>query len=569
MTIMLTYTDANWIEIGSTSRFALDLAFGNDENSFEVQLPSDISLESGSLVYVDGTEFGGIVRKPIESHDGMATAFTYFGETWHGIIGSRCLRPEAGKDWLTASGEANSVLASLVARTGLGDIFSVSSEESSIEVSHQFERFEDAYSGIRKMLAKSSAKLRIEKQPGSKPVLSAVSRDSYIDETDASRYSYEISDEVPINHMICLGKGDLAERIIVDLYADADGNVSRTQSIFGRDYRQYVYELSSAEESELIEKGTEKLTELQRTFAVELGLPDEESFDVGDVVGVVSSESGRSITADVTKVIVKSDDLGGLIITNEIGEVTASSARFVSSGSAGSGSSYTAGDGIEILGGVIRAQVTPSMLAGVDEKSNEALTAASNASAAVGATIKTVDGDDPISVSTVDRAAIISHAASDVAVGSYGPASNLAPSFGDTVTMPPQISVNKYGHVTQLNGRTLKLPSTLVTDVSKGLMSASDKTKLDGIDDGANHYEHPTGSGSEHIPSGGKAGQILGWLSDGYAQWVDQTGASAAFLQVWHKGMYLPSDGTFNPNDVGGTWEEAPSLGPHWWHRID
>ena len=50
-------------------------------------------------------------------------------------------------------------------------------------------------------------------------------------------------------------------------------------------------------------------------------------------------------------------------------------------------------------------------------------------------------------------------------------------------------------------------------------MSASDKTKLNGIASGANAYSHPTTSGNKHIPSGGSSGQILRWSADGTATW--------------------------------------------------
>lgn len=52
-----------------------------------------------------------------------------------------------------------------------------------------------------------------------------------------------------------------------------------------------------------------------------------------------------------------------------------------------------------------------------------------------------------------------------------------------------------------------------------GLMTASDKNKLDGIATGANNYIHPTTSGNKHIPAGGASGQILRWGSDGTAVW--------------------------------------------------
>lgn len=61
-------------------------------------------------------------------------------------------------------------------------------------------------------------------------------------------------------------------------------------------------------------------------------------------------------------------------------------------------------------------------------------------------------------------------------------------------------------------------PSNATTTVN-GLMSSSDKTKLNGIASNANNYVHPTTSGNKHIPSGGSSGQILKWSADGTAIW--------------------------------------------------
>ena len=58
------------------------------------------------------------------------------------------------------------------------------------------------------------------------------------------------------------------------------------------------------------------------------------------------------------------------------------------------------------------------------------------------------------------------------------------------------------------------------TPQKAGLMSASDKTKLNGIASGANNYTHPTTAGNKHIPAGGAAGQILQYESDGTAKWA-------------------------------------------------
>lgn len=59
-------------------------------------------------------------------------------------------------------------------------------------------------------------------------------------------------------------------------------------------------------------------------------------------------------------------------------------------------------------------------------------------------------------------------------------------------------------------------------DLSTNDYTTAEKNKLSGIEANANYYVHPTSSGNKHIPSGGSAGKILGWDSDGSAKWVDE-----------------------------------------------
>ena len=61
------------------------------------------------------------------------------------------------------------------------------------------------------------------------------------------------------------------------------------------------------------------------------------------------------------------------------------------------------------------------------------------------------------------------------------------------------------------------------TTSTSGLMSAADKTKLDGIEASANNYTHPTTAGNKHIPAGGSSGQILRWSSAGTAVWGNES----------------------------------------------
>lgn len=65
------------------------------------------------------------------------------------------------------------------------------------------------------------------------------------------------------------------------------------------------------------------------------------------------------------------------------------------------------------------------------------------------------------------------------------PTANQTPAFGGTFTVSQPVS-DSTGHVTAVNSRTITIPSTAATTSAAGLMSAADKTKLDGIETGAN-----------------------------------------------------------------------------------
>lgn len=75
--------------------------------------------------------------------------------------------------------------------------------------------------------------------------------------------------------------------------------------------------------------------------------------------------------------------------------------------------------------------------------------------------------------------------------------------------------------------------TTIIEDASHRFFTDTERTKLNGIAEGANKYVHPTTSGNKHIPAGGKTGQVLGFLSDGTAQWVDKNSVAKIENGSW------------------------------------
>ena len=88
------------------------------------------------------------------------------------------------------------------------------------------------------------------------------------------------------------------------------------------------------------------------------------------------------------------------------------------------------------------------------------------------------------------------------------PTANQTPSFGSTFTVS-QITSDATGHVTGATDRTVKIPNTEASDSAAGLMSASDKGKLDGIDAGANAYTLPLAA------NGTRGGVQIGYSESG------------------------------------------------------
>lgn len=501
----LIYTDANRIDQGVLSNATLDLEYGGDEsdqtNTFEVSIDrnSKIRLEDKALVYIEGTEYGGKITG-IGTNTGE-DVITYKGMTWHGLLNAHVLGPDSGQDYLVLSGEAHTVIRSLIERMNLQDIFTAPMTSSGININYQV-RYEYGYFAILAMLAASSAKLKMTYDNGM-VVLSAepIADYSDSDELDTTQIELEIDkDYLPVNHLVCLGEGELKNRIVLHFYADADGNVSTTQSLFGADENTLIYDYTNADSDELSEKGQEKLKELQNCDTVKVDIPEGRVLDIGDLVGAIDPITGIYVATEVTYKTVTISSNGLVSIAYKVGDTSASKSMTGRSESSGGGVSYSAGKGITITGRTINADVDATDLEEVSELASDAKeqasdaaatassaqSAADNAQETADAAVATIKAASPLSTARDGSTASLTHDNSGVSAGAYGAASNTTADWGDTVSIGPRVSVNATGHVTNAQGRTVTLPGNIATQDTKGLMSANDKAKLDGIAQGAN-----------------------------------------------------------------------------------
>lgn len=315
----LIYANIQKEDIGILKDYSFDLAYGEDENDFE--LTCDISNNvcgEDYLIYIENTEYGGFIDS-IEV-DTEQKEIKYKGRTFHGILDKKIIIPDANQDYLIVNGDANVIIDNLINKVGLNSLFSASTDVSVNISNYKFSRYTTLYKGILDMLASVNYKLMLTYQSGN-VVLSAVPLTSYDDDTlNSDKVSFQIQKTYNlVNHLICLGKGELKNRTVIHLYLDNNGTVSNTQYYYGIEEITEVFDYPNVESAdELRKEGIKKLLEYNTTD-VQVTLDNEYVFDVGDIITATDVITGVTVTRKIIKKIVTiNNDL--LQINYKVGE---------------------------------------------------------------------------------------------------------------------------------------------------------------------------------------------------------------------------------------------------------
>lgn len=302
----LIYTNSKRIDQGVLGAYAFDLSFGVSENDFELTLgENESALDFGAFVYIESTEYGGIVDGIKVSTTG--NTITYYGRTWHGVLEYKVIQPDTGADYYTVSGNAHEVLRTLVNRLGVGEMFTVKDGDSLVTIkNYQFHRYVKGYTGVKDMVAANGGKLKMQWKNRAvelsvEPIVDYTK--SPVDGDVAALKVEQYRNKT--NHLICLGKGDLAEREVIHLFVDQFGRVGDVQYYTGIDEICEAYDYANS--SDLRGDGVKKLKELLASDKAEISIPQtaDLTFDIGDIVGASEIRSGVSVAAEVTQKIIK------------------------------------------------------------------------------------------------------------------------------------------------------------------------------------------------------------------------------------------------------------------------
>ncbi len=312
----LTVTMPDGTEVGMVEVASGDFEWGVSDNSFQVTVRAGDAMDipDGSALHDPASGVGGLVLGREATWGARAVALS--GVTWAGVIDGHVIGPDPGHAYLSASGDVSDVISTLLSRMGLLGPFRVAGGRVGVQVSHTFTGSRDAaqqdsgrymggWAAIWQLLLASGCSCDFRRRAGVVELLPHRARDL----TDAEAVSAGVVIVTsrrtrPTNHLVCLGKGELADRQVAHVYADAKGAVSATQTLFGAEELSETYEAATADD--LVTAGMSRLRKLQAAASsVRVSVREGVTCSVGDVVGGTDPTTGEAARAIVTGAIAR------------------------------------------------------------------------------------------------------------------------------------------------------------------------------------------------------------------------------------------------------------------------
>lgn len=324
MELIYRRTEGLNVREGYLRRFDADFEITTDAdnptNDFEItmELPKStddllyIENEVSTIVYVDGTEWGGIISG--SEIDVANNTVTYSGWTWRGLLQLYIIEPPSGQDYRMVS--ANTNLKTALNALPMHPMIALQNTSYTSGTSQfQYNRYITVHEGATSLLTHANASYRMKFAFDEDTLKAKLTIGTTTDRTNLIEISQDYDDKVRLSisrdgntpkHLICLGQGELKDRQVIHLYADNDWNVSQTAISGAYPVDTYDYSGSDA----LLTDGTKHYKELiENHTSVEVAV-DGIDLNLGDIIAAREILTGEYATAEITKIIWKCTDNG-------------------------------------------------------------------------------------------------------------------------------------------------------------------------------------------------------------------------------------------------------------------
>lgn len=297
-------------------------------NNFIIHLPKSkaraLGIVKGMWFYSHGSEYGGVFTNyESETND---TSILWGGVTFRGLMQRDIVTPANGQDYRVVSGEANTVIRTVLSENNAaGNIFTVPSANTGITFTNwKFPRYRDKLHSLTQMLASRNMRLKITTNHGAsgEPFKITAEAVPIVDYSNLIEYSqnskvnvHVIDNDAELNHLICLGSGELRNRLRVDLYLQANGTVGNTKYYTGEKEYVGVYSYGSEDTAAgLTEAGTKYLMSYAANVGIKMNA-SEFDFDIGDIIAGRDYDTDVSVKNPIVSKILRTD---GMETTMEI-----------------------------------------------------------------------------------------------------------------------------------------------------------------------------------------------------------------------------------------------------------
>ena len=302
--------DKNGIELRYLVYDTCDFEVGREVNDFQIVIKRSEyeAIPKEARIYVPGTELGGLFRQL--DTDTEQDTIAVGGLTWRGMMQKKIIQPAAGADYATDSGELNAIIKAHVEAEFPGLFKGVSTSTGVTVSGYQYERYCTLEYGLTKLLQSEGYKLQLQYSQTDKMVVvqavPIVDYSSSVEFSSDMRVNYQMQQQGDgVNHLICLGIGELKDRLVEHLYIDQNGNISDTQYYTGVDEIAAVYDSSGAEQDDLIKGGKDRLKELANKDVFSIKVDPETEIAIGDIVGGRDYLSGMTMSAPIWSKIIR------------------------------------------------------------------------------------------------------------------------------------------------------------------------------------------------------------------------------------------------------------------------